>query len=308
MWLRQLGIAPAMHRSLTVLTTVLGLALAVLAPSAWADFTWDYTWRFDQTGNSCSSSGCSWGNTRAPNSATAGAPTLNWAQGWSDTAGANASDATGPLQTGYLAAWGPGYGLGVMNRDLTSFTPKNGGTSGGGDAVEADSPEHSMDNNERRDAILFKFADKVTLTGVEIGWSKTDSDIFVFAYNGATPLVEDTTMYSDLMNVKSGWKLVGSYADLKDDTPTKINAAGVSANYWLIGAYNSAFASGGCTVVSTRYDGVCDNHGTTGGDDYVKLIALYSSKPSNGVPEPHALLLLGFALTGLWATRRRARA
>nr|MCU0804995.1 hypothetical protein [Burkholderiales bacterium] len=150
-----------------------------LSTSAFAAWEWQFT---AGSNHSCTSSGaCPWGNTRtASNALSIGQPTVS-ASAISNTGGTNPDTAstTGYLRSAYLATWGTN-GLGVINRD--AYTVNNNGTATDGgsvDNVEGASSEHSMDSNQRYDAILFSFSQAVTLTGVRLGWSATDSDITV---------------------------------------------------------------------------------------------------------------------------------
>lgn len=312
-----------MRVKVNLVSALLGCAVAMAAMPAAAVFTSDFQWIFNIPSSNGGSGNClgsssgacagqnAFGNIRSPSSSTGPAMT---AQAWADTGmPSNPNDST--LATAYLAGWG-GNGLGVQNRDLTQL---NGGSppssitsqlAGGGDVLEGDPSEHSMDGNEKFDAIVIRSAEAVTLTGLKIGWSNTDSDIFLLAYtkSGAPPATAPlggtgTSTYKELADPKSGWTLVSNYPNLVvgDITPVNGGSSPVSANYWLIGAYTKDFGSTGCIVGSYNK---CDD----GKDTYVKLLAAYGDKPpGNKVPEPNALLLVGVALAGVWATRRRAR-
>ncbi len=292
------------------LASVIGCAAVLATAPAWAEFKWQFS--FSDTTNCLGSNGtpaCNFGNTRNASSVTklsgpdpAPAKTSITAQAWSNTKGGTiSSPSAGPLETAYLPAWGS-YGLGVQNRDMKNFpgsVPPGAGDRG--DGVEGGPPEHAMDNNERSDSILFSFAgDKVQLTGVEIGWSQTDSDIFVLAYTGSGALKLGDLNYGDLTS--NGWTLVGNYPDIGTNTKVAVNTGTytggtpVSANYWLIGTYNSAFGATGCYVGTKNK---CNE-----GNDYVKLLAVYGTPThDNKVPEPSSALLIGFAIVGLWRFR-----
>jgi hypothetical protein len=289
------------------LATALACACAMLASPAVAEFRWEFN--YASSGNCLGSGGaaCSFGNTRNASSVTdVGTPgpgpvpstTSITAQAWADT-GTDLTPTARTLATAYLPGFGSN-GMGVQNRDMDNQpSPPPSGLAGGGDAVERDSPEHSMDNSDRFDAMLFRFADPngVRLTGLEIGWQQTDSDMSVLAYDptagvdnpspGTLPL--SGLNYSDLLT--SGWKLVGNFATVPEDVKFGISTT-ITANYFLIGSYNPDL--GGCTGCGT------------GHVDQMKLLALYA-KPgtTTQVPEPGALLLLGVALAGAWGTRRR---
>lgn len=220
----------------------------------------------------------------------------------------------GYIESAYLGSY-PG-GLGVRNKDATTA---------GGDASEANSPGHTMDNASynatssgnytsgsktanvglRSDSILLDFGvgNLAKLSSVTIGWWKGDSDIFVLAYTGTgTPnftTPSSSLGYADLLN--NGWRVVrsdqsanymdmgkGAQASTNSSTyvAADVNNANVSARYWLIGALSSAFYSGA--------DVNADN---------VKLAGV--SAQVTRIPEPGNLALLAGALaSGVWLRRR----
>jgi hypothetical protein len=259
-----------------------GCILAGLSAPASAAFWWEFASGSNASCASTNGVDCPWGNTRTPSSTSSGAPSVS-ASAWSNTGGSNPDTkaTTGTIENAYLASWGTN-GLGVINRDadtLGAFGPSGGGTK---DDVEGKSPEHSMDSNDRVDAILFSFGSSVKLTSVTIGWAGTDSDITVLAYTGGSP--GPTGSWGSL---NAGWSLVGNYNDLVANSAKTINAGGTSSAYWLITAGNTAYGS------------------PSDGADYVKLLKLYGDTPGK-TPEPGSLGLLGIAALGFWRLRRKA--
>lgn len=199
---------------------------------------------------------------------------------WSNTGG-TAGLTTGTLETAYLGLYSGG--LGVKNRDGGTTAPNTG------DADEWVPPEHGIDNQGGRwDIVLAAFSTPIDLNRIELGWISGDSDMTVLAYTGAgVPALTGLT-YSQLTS--NGWTFVGHYTDVPVNTATNVNATNITSAYWIIGTYIPLWGV-------TTY---------TASNDHVKLLALYGDKTTR-VPEPHALLLLGVAAVGLWATRRDRR-
>lgn len=277
---------------------VSGLLLALgTCGLAQADTTYTYTYNYNNlalgscsgsgTGTSCGLSGSLSSSSVTPSPAPAdpNAPSATitaTATAWANTNGGGTVD-NQELARGTLNQY-PG-GLGVTHADSES----------------TGSPQHSTDNDSRRESILYSFGQAIALSQVSIGWPSSgyDTDITVLAYTGGAFDVNTDLAglrYSQL--VSNGWTLVGNYADLSTSTPKAINAGGISSSYWLIGAANTLVTGGS----------------NDSNNDYIKLAALGGTittqntphtPPPPGVPEPGSLLLLG--LGSLLLVRKRVK-
>lgn len=305
-------------RPATSILAPLGVILASLALPSWAVTTWTFT------------SGCTTLQTTGCTGSGSGAAGITvTASAYSDTNGIDGSSSR-TLETAYLGSYSGG--LGVTNKDNSCANQPNpasctqNNTSGSTyrtnylDQQEGNDPEHSMDNNERWDSMLFNFSAAINLTSVDLGWYSNDADISVLAYTPTTGQSSTPTLvgktYAGLL--ANGWSLVGNYADLQTRPNLTANlSTNLVSSYWLVMAYNSdAFSSYGCQGGAVNSAGIVGctngrNQGTTTPWDYVKIASLGGNKPTNGgggpqgAPEPGTMLLFGAGLAGLAVARRR---
>ncbi|HEY0893033.1 MAG TPA: exosortase-dependent surface protein XDP1 [Cellvibrio sp.] len=203
-----------------------------------------------------------------------------------------------PNTAGYVSSFN--YTSTEANLTLTGWSNKSTGNkaiaqdqiarwSGSGVGVEnQNSPQHAVDNSSGDyDALLFSFSKVVDLNKLGIGWYQTDADVSVLAYTGATPFSGNLNGFGSnwAALLSNGWSVVGNYN--RNGTGTfNVNPADVKSQYWLVGAYNSAYGGS----LSQK-------------NDYFKLNSVTFEAVK--VPESGTVLLFAMGLLGLVAARRR---
>ncbi|OGU19764.1 MAG: hypothetical protein A2580_01785 [Hydrogenophilales bacterium RIFOXYD1_FULL_62_11] len=209
------------------------------------------------------------------NQATIGAVTAT-ATAWANTTNGPSGSNT-VLASAYLSSYSGGLGVTHADNESTG------------------SPQHAMDNNGRKESILFSFSgDKVNLTSSYFGWISGDSDFSVYAYTGAGAGSVAGLTYGNLTS--NGWTLI-SHSNETSNNNDKDFANSIYSSYWLIGAYNGAGADSTYDYfkLKTVSGLTCtDNPGGNG-----------CGGRNNPVPEPGTMLLLGAGLLGL--TRMTSR-
>jgi hypothetical protein len=279
-----------------MLSVMLSAVLASLPLSATALVEWTFNTTNCQStsgpSGSCGSGSGNLSDSRTYGTSAGTGPDVT-VTGWGNTANGNSQ-----LEQGEITHYGSSNGLGVRNAD----GPR------GSDVNENNPPEHSVDNEERFDFVLFDFnGTDISLSEASLGWFQNDADITVLVYEGnqdvldtsAAHYIGDRELTASTEDLTSnGWSLVGNFdVDANDGSApyTQSLNTTASSSYWLIGAYASAFGSG-CTP-----SGYCQ----TSYVDYAKILGLAGTTgggSNNGVPAPSTLLLMGL---GLLVMRRR---
>jgi len=177
---------------------------------------------------------------------------------------------------------------------------------------------HALDNVGGVDALLFSFTTttansslQANLSNVKIGWSGVnsgaiagyqDADLSLFAWQGSTAAPSMTATGPSGL-VGAGWKLIGNYADVSANATVSNANTSIYSSYWLISAYDTSYGSSLANTAATSGT----NKGLNGGNDSFKVLSIAGDTRlvSNKTPEPGSIALMGAALVGFVATRRR---
>ena len=133
------------------------------------------------------------------------------------------------------------YGIGVENRDETA----NGYTH---------APQHAIDNIKNGgnhadldyEMVLLTFSEAVNVSGFDIGWTHSDSDLSVLAYTGnnnSPDFFNSNTRWADIVGngANGGWDLIQQSNDVDEYSTLNVSNGSVFSRYWLVGAYNEVF-------------------------------------------------------------------
>lgn len=210
---------------------------------------------------------------------------------WSDTDGGSSDNVVAGADI--AGPWGSSeLGYGIYNSDETSF--------------DNHSHAHAIDNlgsAPDTDMILFTFSEEVSLSGAIFSWADDngdDQEVSVMGLSSVDGLTGESSTWSEIASTFGVADTIGSFSiEECDDVYQSTFTTTGTAQYWLVGAYNAAFAyvdsftnnNDAFKLASIGFEKVSDDNNNGGGE------------PVNA-PGSLALLLLA----GSFAAWRRKQA
>jgi hypothetical protein len=200
-----------------------------------------------------------------------------------------------PAQTVKLSAWSAPtagtFATATLERWSEGFGVKANGEGG--------SPQHAVDNNGGTDAILMQFSSDVILTRLGAPWGSYDKEVSVMRYTGTVAPVFSGLKVNELRTT-AGWDWFGDFRIATDTQLLGGAKPDLAASWWLVSAYDSGYSGASRTGFET-------------GNDYFKLKSFQAdvmppAVPGAKVPEPASWSLLGIAMLGIAASRRKRKA
>ena len=202
------------------------------------------------------------------------------------------ANSSGSIQNSNSLLAQNGYGL-VIDQDGYTCDANglcNYGNSGG--------DSHQIDNGGFKEFVMFDFGNQeFSLSNFNIGYTNSDSDVTVMAYQGSTAPANLSTLNLSTLSA-NGWSVISHHSNASTgNEAVNSNLNNVYSSYWIIGAYMSGVGSGGDTISDSTWDDL-KLAGIAGG------VKPKTPPPTGEVPLPGTLALVAAGLL-LVARRRR---